>query len=932
MSALPFAFTYAPILLALFALPLIWLLLRVTPPRPRTESFPPTRLLLEIARKDEQPARTPWWLILLRCLIAAAIIVALAGPIYKPSTEEAPGDGALLVVVDNGWAAAPNWGAIVDTTQRVIRLAEAESRPVALMATAEEQSQDTSPTDAATAIERLEALEPRPFDPNYAGLIAALDTAIATAGFGGAVWLSDGLGGERTDAFASALEQMVPGPLLVYAGNSHQLALYPPISAPDALVASVTRADPDQPAAGFVRATDLKGRSIGDFPFDFTADESTAEARIELPVELRNEIARLEIVSADTAGAVQLLDDRWQRRRIGLLSGADADDAQPLLSPLYYIARAAQPFADIDQPPVANTAVAVPELIEAGTSVIAMADIGTLQPELEEAVAQWVADGGTLIRFAGPHLATATDSLVPVRLRQGDRVLGGSMTWEEEQPLASFAEASPFAGMDVPDDILVKRQVLAEPDGTLSERTWAALADGTPLVTGAPLGRGWLVLFHVTADTSWSNLPLSGSFVEMLRRIVAFSSGAVGDRTTQDANGGTLAPFRVLDGFGRSTTPGIDARPISASAGNVVASAEHPPGLYGTEEGFRAVNLVEDGTALSVFDPSVIPEATVQAYPTEAPTDLRPWILAFALGLFLIDALVMLWLNGAFRRRRMPAAAAILLAASLTALSTPSDVAQADEASDQFALDAVSQTRLAYVITGNDDIDEASRAGLYGLSQVLAERTALEPGDPVGLDPSSDELAFFPLLYWPIDPEGPLPSSATMARVDAYMRQGGSVVFDTRDQLERSTNLSAFSGTPAVERLRQMLSNLDVPPLEPVPADHVLTKAFYLLNDFPGRYAGGPLWVEATADAQDRADRPAQAGDGVSSILITENDLASAWAMSPDGTMLYPTIPSDPLQREMAFRTGVNIVMYTLTGNYKADQVHVPALLERLGQ
>ena len=178
----------------------------------------------------------------------------------------------------------------------------------------------------------------------------------------------------------------------------------------------------------------------------------------------------------------------------------------------------------------------------------------------------------------------------------------------------------------------------------------------------------------------------------------------------------------------------------------------------------------------------------------------------------------------------------------------------------------------------------------------------------------------------------PLPSSVTMARIDAYMRQGGSVLFDTRDQLERSTAFGSFSGTPAVEHLRQMLQTLDIPPLEPVPADHVLTKAFYLLNDFPGRYAGGPLWVETTQNAASRADRPANAGDGVSTILITENDFASAWAMDKSGSYMFPTVPTDPLQREMAFRAGVNIVMYTLTGNYKADQVHVPALLERLGQ
>ncbi len=937
MSGLPFAFAYPPILLALLALPLIWLLLRVTPPKPKVESFPPTRLLLEITPKEETPARTPWWLILLRCLIAAALIVALAGPIYRPSEEQAPGSGPLLLVVDNGWASAEHWPAITETAGRIVALAEQAGRPITILATADGSRQELAPTDAGTVRQRLEALAPRPYAPDYAALLPPLDAEVRASGFGGVVWLSDGVASRGSDSFGTFLSERIDGPLVAYADTrSDVFGLKPPVGGADALVVPVIRNNGALPASGFVRATDLRGRSIGDVPFDFAAGATETEARIELPVELRNDIARLEVVGAETAGAVQLLDDRWRRRRIGLLSGASADAAQPLLSPLYYIARAVQPFADVSEPRDANAAVAVPQLIEEGASVIAMADIGTLPADVEEEVANWVLNGGVLVRFAGPHLATATDSLIPVRLRGGDRVLGGSLTWEVEQPLASFSEQSPFAGMQIPDDVLVKRQVLAEPDGALAERTWVALADGTPLVTAAPTGRGWVILFHVTADTSWSNLPLSGTFVEMLRRIVAFSTAARADAasdTPQSAQ--TIAPWRLLDGFGRFTSPGPDARPVPANLAGVVPGPQHPPGLYGTDAGFVALNLLGADATLRPFDPTLVPEASLLPYPTEAPADLRPWLLALALGLFLLDALLMLWLNGALKgigRARKGAATAAMVLVAVAALGVAVTAASADEASDQFAMDAVNQTHLAYVITGNAEIDAASRAGLFGLSRVLADRTALEPGDPIGVDPSRDELAFFPFLYWPIDPASPLPTSATMAKVDAYMRQGGSVVFDTRDQLERSTGLGTFTGTPAVERLREMLSSLDIPPLEPVPADHVLTKAFYLLSDFPGRYSGGPLWVEANQAAAETSDRPARAGDGVSSILITENDFAAAWAMDENGTLLYPTVPADPFQREMAFRTGVNIVMYTLTGNYKADQVHVPALLERLGQ
>jgi hypothetical protein len=162
------------------------------------------------------------------------------------------------------------------------------------------------------------------------------------------------------------------------------------------------------------------------------------------------------------------------------------------------------------------------------------------------------------------------------------------------------------------------------------------------------------------------------------------------------------------------------------------------------------------------------------------------------------------------------------------------------------------------------------------------------------------------------------------------MKQGGTVLFDTRDQYASAIDGSTV--TPGTERLRDILAHLNVPPLEPVPSDHVLTKAFYILPEFPGRFNGSPLWVEASAEASNTENRPVRTGDGVSPIMITANDFAGAWAVDESGNALLPTVPSDPMQRIYAYRAGVNIMMYMLTGNYKSDQVHVPVLLERLGQ
>jgi hypothetical protein len=320
------------------------------------------------------------------------------------------------------------------------------------------------------------------------------------------------------------------------------------------------------------------------------------------------------------------------------------------------------------------------------------------------------------------------------------------------------------------------------------------------------------------------------------------------------------------------------------------------------------------------------------------PQDLRGPIFLAALVLLVLDALVVFWLSGGIarlkpRRRAAAAGIALMLAAALAGAPQPMR-AQTSQTPDADLIKSALETRLAYVMTGDREVDNISRVGLQSLTVFLAQRTALEAGDPIGLDPARDELAFYPLIYWPIVPGAPKPSAEALKRIDAYMKQGGSVLFDTRDAVVAPPGPGGETRSPGMMELRAILGALDIPELEPLPKDHVLTKTFFLLKDFPGRFTSGQLWVEALQAARDEepSGRPARAGDGVSSILITSNDFAGAWATRPDGQPMLPLVPGEPRQREFAFRAGVNIVMYALTGNYKADQVHVPALLERLGQ
>jgi len=618
-----------------------------------------------------------------------------------------------------------------------------------------------------------------------------------------------------------------------------------------------------------------------------------------------------------------------------VVTGSTVDTAQPLLASTYYLTRALGPFADVRLADRGSPAQGVTQFIEQRLPMLILADVGNVA-EARDRLVRWLEEGGVLVRFAGPHLAAADDDLVPVKLRRGGRILGGSLSWEQPQQLNAFARESPFFGMVVPTDVSVSRQVLAEPDATLTERTWATLADGTPLVTAQRRGKGLIVLFHVTADTRWSDLPLSGTFVEMLKRIVSFAgSVAATDATGTSARSSreVLPPTRILDGFGLFGPPPTTARAVPANFTGR-ATFDHPPGLYGPPEGLLAVNALAPDDRLAPLDVSAL-NARREAYRMKEPEDLRGPILLGALALLALDALIVFLLAGGIGqlvRRRRPAVSALAIAILAAALlASPRTFAQA---SDDQALRSTLETRLAYVITGDAEIDRISKAGLQGLTLFLAQRTALEAGEPIGLDPARDELAFYPLIYWPIVPSAAKPSREALEHIDAYMKQGGTVLFDTRDAIEAPAGAGGETRGPGMQALRAILSSLDIPELEPVRRDHVLTKTFYLLKDFPGRFSSGQLWVEALPAVNDDepASRPARAGDGVSSIIITSNDFAGAWAMRQDGQAMLPLVSAEPRQREFAFRAGVNIVMYTLTGNYKADQVHVPALLERLGQ
>ncbi|MEE8530988.1 MAG: BatA domain-containing protein, partial [Hyphomicrobium sp.] len=347
MSFGALAFLNPWLLGALVTLPIIYWLLRTVPPRPRQLTFPPTRILAGIENQEKTPAKSPWWLTLIRLLAAALIIFAFAEPVMNPSREATlKGSGPVVIVVDNGWASAPHWTERARMIERTIGDAEALGRPIVILPTASTAktvaAKIEAPSDARSS---AAAIEPQPFAPDRLAALSALDATLrhSTDAAASIVWLSDGIDHDgKTDEVLERLQRLAEGgTFAVVEGRrgNEALGVTAGIGQNSKLDAIVLRAD-GGPREGFIHAYSARGQRLGETPFRLGYGERSTSVALELPLELRNQVSRVEIAGEKSAGAVSLLDARSQWQRVALISGEAREEAQPLLAPLYYIDRA----------------------------------------------------------------------------------------------------------------------------------------------------------------------------------------------------------------------------------------------------------------------------------------------------------------------------------------------------------------------------------------------------------------------------------------------------------------------------------------------------------------------------------------------------------------------------------------------------------------
>jgi hypothetical protein len=913
------------LLAALAAIPVLWWILRVMPPRPRGVKFPAFFLLKDLRTDMKTAAHTPWWLLLLRSAVVACVILAFADPVLRLSGALPGGDGPLLIAVDNGWAAAAHWNERVDKLKEYAAQAKRENRPVIFAPTAPE-AQDGKvhiygPMEAADAEKFVAHLKAWPWPPDRAAAAEAMRGVVDRAHPTYAAYLSDGTAAAgdtelflvlgATGGFSVVADDTVNAPVI----------LRRPPAKPGVASFALERLAPaaaDRPMA--LVAYSAQGNALDNLKFAFPGGKTeTSVTWGDMLSGLRSKIARFAVERAGMASAVSLTDSQWQQHPVGIVADPARKDNESFLNEVYYLRRALEGNGapEIDQPGA---------LLDKSLSAMIWPDSAALTSVERNDLLTWVQGGGFLIRFAGPNLAASAedDPLLPVKLRFGERAMEGAMTWEKPAKLGPLVKQSPLYGLSVPKDVTVARQLLADPTPEVFERTWLQLEDGTPLITGGNVGKGFVVLIHTSAGPDWSDFCYSGLYVEALQRMIALSAG-IGSFKPETV----LPPLLIMDGQGRLQPPDRNsvAGPVDP-AKDFVPSPATPPGLYGYDRAFRVFNL---GDALSSMRPQTgVPHgADKRTYALSGEKSLTADFLSAALWLLALDTLLTLWLRGALGGAAAVASLTKPLVRGGLVLLILLGAVQAARAEGEVGAAGTDPAGHAgsiyfgYVETGDRDADQVSLNGLSGLMRRVNQRTTIRVRGVDGVNLEADALYFYPFLYWPMT-EGQAPLSTAAARnVQNYLAQGGLILFDTRDQQFASPSGQVEGATLGARRLRGLTRNIQIPELMPVESGHILGKTFYLLDSFPGLYAGGKLWAEK---------EPNPAHDSVTSVLIGGNDWAAAWSENPSDRSRFLVVPGGEQQREMAYRFGVNLSMMALAGNYKSDQVHVPYILQRLNR
>jgi len=894
-----FIFVHPFILSLLVSLPVLWWIMKIIPPRAKTIEFPAFFLLKDIKDKDASAEKTPLWILLIRVFMILFFILAFAEPIINPSKDIVlPKDKDILIVIDNNWEASFNWQSRIDKIKEYINKAKINGNNIDIITTAKSSKNNKIETyysmQAADALTLVDKIEPMPWGANYEEVGREVKELLGRNSIGKKIFFSSGsyAFSDFVESFDDVVESNkvnTPYILRLIDSNSERLNLE--LIRKEGAVYNKDLS---------LLAYDAAGNLLDELKVEYPNGKSDYSFTWNMQSEFVKSLSYIEIKGVKAATAKLLFKPSNNNYVVGIaVNEKVSEERRELLSDYYYIKEALVDDVSLEIDKLSD-------LLNKKLSVIILPDSTMLTLEDRDNLKKWVEAGGFLVRFSGSNLAAnINDELLPVKLRFGERSTSGSMTWEKPIKIAAIPNNSPFFNLEVPKDVEIKSQVLADPSIDVFEKTWLQLEDGTPLITSDKFEGGRIVLVHTSASPKWSNFCYSGLFVNVLKRIILLSDGV------NDYNGeGMLEPIWLEDGFGNlhQFDKKSIVKPVKFGA-EFKASPMTPPGIYGDKYGvevFNAGNYVVNDISGADLPSGV----NVVDYNKSGEINLKPLFLKIAILFLIVDSLAVLWIRGLI----------ISVIFTLIIISSNFAIAAEDANINKQEFDPINNIYFAYIKTDNPDVNNLSYNGLKGLANIVNTRTAIKVEGISAVDPSKSELIYYPFIYWPMASKQRGMSLDAVRNIQNYLLNGGIILFDTIDQNLKNKGITSTIGQ---EALRDATMALNIPELIKIKEDDILSRSFYLINEYPGLYSGGELWVEK---------EPNSNNDKITSVIIGSNNWAAVWSNDVADMARYVIEPGGEEQREAAYKFGVNLLIMSLTGSYKSDQIHISHILERIGK
>ena len=501
-------------LLGLIALPIIFFIIRFYPPVPKEKEYSSFFLLKDIVRKNSSKAKFPLWLLIFRLLLCLLVILFFSDP-YLTTAKQTGNYKNYTIIADNGWSISNNWQNYKNIIKEISIEAENKKKEIHFYFSSSENILE--PTIFKSHNEVLEFIEKNPplvQQTNRKNVIKVLKK--------NNYFNSSKVFFIFSNFDSRSIESQTKILKLIKENNSSAEIINPikKITFLEKVNINKENLELIIKRKGIYINNDFVIQIIGNngeilFKKKYTYNSNIDEYKIieTFPVEIINQFFKIKILNENHAGAYFYLDDYTKRVSIGIVAEDETFLEKPLLSPIYYLKKSLNQNN--------STYIAsVKKILDKKKSVIFLPSNNRLLKADENRLKKWVEEGGVLVRFSDKNIIKQKDLYFDEKnYFQSLRNIAKDFSIQSKLSISPFKKNTLLSSLNIPKDLTFEKQLILDNYGS-DIIVLASLEDKSPLITMKHVGYGKVILFHVTSNNEWSNLPLSSLFRDIISKLL----------------------------------------------------------------------------------------------------------------------------------------------------------------------------------------------------------------------------------------------------------------------------------------------------------------------------------------------------------------------------------------------------------------------------